>query len=79
MDAQKAVAFGAVVPAGALVIDRVVAGGTAGLQIDAPDGTKINVRTVSSSQAGRWTVDVQKSPSLNALKPGVTDYEVKFK
>ena len=43
------------------------------------DGTKINVRTVSSSQAGRWTVDVQKSPSLNALKPGVTDYEVKFK
>ena len=42
------------------------------------DGTNINVRTVSSSQAGRWTVDIQgKSPLLELS--GLSKMEVKFK
>ena len=43
-----------------------------------PDGTNINVRTVSSSGVSRWTVEVQNSPSLTGLKSS-NKYEIKFK
>jgi len=44
------------------------------------DGTKINVRSVSSSNAGRWTVDIQKSPAMqNVGNSPKNQYEIKFK
>jgi hypothetical protein len=42
------------------------------------DGTTINVRSESSSQVSRWTIDVQQSPALSGLKAS-NKYEVKFK
>ncbi|MDO9437081.1 MAG: S-layer family protein, partial [Hydrogenophaga sp.] len=45
------------------------------------DGTTINVRSVSSSNVSRWTVDVQASPALKDIKPSFKDnsYELKFR
>jgi len=46
-----------------------------------PDGTTVNVRSVSSSNVGRWTVDVQGNPNLGALNTNYrkNSYELKFK
>ncbi|MGA0569790.1 hypothetical protein ACO2Q9_03620 [Variovorax sp. VNK109] len=45
------------------------------------DGTTINVRSVSSSNVGRWTVDVKNNPALNVLRPNAKEpaFEMKFK
>ena len=45
------------------------------------DGTTINVRSVSSSNAGRWTVDAKGNPALQEIKPNYKEnsYEIKFK
>lgn len=45
------------------------------------DGTTINVRSVSSSQVGRWTVDVKDSTTIEnaAKKANGTNFELKFK
>ena len=44
------------------------------------DGTNINVRTVSSSQVGRWTVEITNLSELNALGYSRSGrYEVRFK
>ena len=46
--------------------------------VELADGTNINVRTVSSSQVGRWTIDIQQNPALSGLKTS-NKYEVKLK
>jgi hypothetical protein len=46
--------------------------------VELADGTSINVRNFSSSGVGRWTMDVNKSPSLSSLSKQ-NAYEVKFK
>jgi hypothetical protein len=65
-----------------------LAGGRAWKQVDAgvwstklADGTTVNVRSVSSSNVSRWTIDVQGSPALKGVKPSYKDnsYEIKFK
>ena len=45
------------------------------------DSTIINVRSVSSSNVSRWTIDVRGNPKLGYLKPNNKDnqYEIKFK
>lgn len=43
-----------------------------------PDGTTINVRNVSSSGAGRWTIDIVGDPRLTAVH-GAKRTEIKFK
>lgn len=45
------------------------------------DGTTINVRSVSSSNVSRWTVDVKDSPAMQIVKPKSKDnhYEIKFR
>lgn len=45
------------------------------------DGTTINVRSVSSSEVSRWTIDVKNNPELQAIKQTYTEnhYEIKFK
>lgn len=42
------------------------------------DGTNINVRTASSSQVSRWTIEVLQSPTLSGISKK-NAYEVKFK
>jgi len=63
----------------------------AGRQLEAVDvgvwtakldnGTIINVRSISSSNVSRWTMDVQGSPQLRTLRPDFVknSYEIKFK
>jgi hypothetical protein len=45
------------------------------------DGTTINVRNVSSSETGRWTIDIQGNPGFRYIRPNYKDnqYEIKFK
>jgi hypothetical protein len=45
------------------------------------DGTTINVRNVSSSNVGRWTIDVQGNPRLQQINLGYkkNSYEIKLK
>ena len=46
-----------------------------------PDGTTINVRNVSSSRVGRWTVEIKGNLDLQTLNPSYkrNSYELKFK
>ena len=44
-----------------------------------PDGSTINVRNVSTSQAGRWTLELKNSPNLKSLGKIFRDVEIKFK
>jgi len=48
---------------------------------DLADGTTINVRSVSSSTAGRWTFDIQGNPRLQQINLGYkkNSYEIKLK
>jgi len=45
------------------------------------DGATINIRSVSTSGAGRWTIDIQGNLKLGGIKPNYRDnqYEIKFK
>ena len=45
------------------------------------DGTTINIRSISTSNTGRWTIDIQGNSILAKIKPNYRDnnYEIKFK
>ncbi|MDO9436644.1 hemagglutinin repeat-containing protein [Hydrogenophaga sp.] len=67
---------------------RELAGGKKLTAVDAgvwavklDDGTTLNVRSVSSSNVSRWTIDVQGNGSLKSLNPSYRNnsYELKFK
>ena len=42
------------------------------------DGTKINVRSVTSS-VGRWTLEVINNPQLKSVSANIKHFELKFK
>ena len=46
-----------------------------------PDGSTINVRSVSTSGTGRWTIDIQENTKLGIVRPSYREnrYELKFK
>ncbi len=43
------------------------------------DGTIVNVRNMSTSGIGRWTVEIQNSADLRSLGKIFRDVEIKFK
>jgi len=45
------------------------------------DGSTINVRSVSTSGIGRWTIDIQENTKLGIVRPSYREnrYELKFK
>ena len=44
-----------------------------------PDRSTVNVRNVSTSQAGRCTLELKNSPNLKSLGKIFRDVEIKFK